>query len=190
MPIRGVYLTAFEVTKARLRAVELPAEWAVSPALHTGVADFTAGAFASCCSQAIVIPVDVVSQRLMVQNAGAGEVVYSNGWAAARGILRTEGLGGLFRGAGASLLIYVPSSGLWWGASGRSLAASAAERAAGCYGAYQSSLWSLLHRADVKGDVVLVQISAALMAGATSGCLTTPLDVVKTRLQVCFCFFF
>ena len=118
VPIRGVYLTAFEVTKARLRAVELPAEWAVSPALHTGVADFTAGAFASCCSQAIVIPVDVVSQRLMVQNAGAGEVVYSNGWAAARGILRTEGLGGLFRGAGASLLIYVPSSGLWWGASG------------------------------------------------------------------------
>jgi hypothetical protein len=156
------------MTKARLRAVNLPAEWAVPPSVHTGAADFCAGAFASCLSQAIVIPVDVVSQRLMVQSAGAGEVMYANGWAAARGIIRQEGVGGLFRGAGASLLIYVPSSGLWWG----------------CYGAYQSTLWSLLSSAGMAGDVVLVQVSAALAAGATSGCLTTPLDVVKTRLQV------
>ena len=169
VPIRGVYLTAFEVSKARLRAVELPREWGVPDSLHTGGADFLAGAFASCLSQAVVIPVDVVSQRLMVQNASEGAVMYRNGWAAARGILATEGLSGLYRGAGASLLLFVPSSGLWWGA----------------YGAYQTGIWSVLHAAEARVDVVPVQVTAALMAGATSGLLTTPLDVVKTRLQTC-----
>ena len=128
VPIRGVYLTAFEMTKARLRAVELPAHWAVPPSVHTGAADFCAGAFASCLSQAIVIPVDVVSQRLMVQSASAGEVMYSNGWAAARGIVSTEGLRGLYRGASASLLIYVPSSGLWWGTKQPLLSGAALHR--------------------------------------------------------------
>ena len=57
-------------------------------------------------------------------------------------------------------------------------------------GAYQNVLWSLLatsRGADAPpptaADVVPVQTLAAVFAGATSGLLTTPLDVVKTRLQ-------
>ena len=57
-------------------------------------------------------------------------------------------------------------------------------------GAYQNVLWSLLatsRGADAPpptaADVVPVQTLAAVCAGATSGLLTTPLDVVKTRLQ-------
>ena len=60
-----------------------------------------------------------------------------------------------------------------------------------CPGAYQRVLWSLLAAARggadaapfTASDVVPVQTTAALCAGATSGLLTTPLDVVKTRLQ-------
>jgi solute carrier family 25 protein 44 len=125
LPIRAVYLSVLEVTKARCRGWEAPA--ALPEALRTGAADFVAGATASCVTQCLVIPVDVVSQRLMVQAAaqpggpprpGGAEVHYRNGLAAARGILATEGMAGLYRGAGASLAIFVPSSGLWWGAYG------------------------------------------------------------------------
>ena len=124
LPIRGLYLSVLEVTKARCRAWEAPA--ALPEALRTGAADFVAGATASCVTQCLVIPVDVISQRLMVQGSvqvgGAQpDVVYRNGWAAARGIVKTEGLAGLYRGAGASLAIFVPSSGLWWGAYGEEL---------------------------------------------------------------------
>jgi len=124
LPIRGLYLSVLEVTKARCRTWEAPP--ALPEALRTGAADFVAGATASCVTQCLVIPVDVVSQRLMVQgsqSAGSApgapaQPVYRNGWAAARGIVATEGLAGLYRGAGASLAIFVPSSGLWWGAYG------------------------------------------------------------------------
>jgi solute carrier family 25 protein 44 len=180
LPIRGLYLTTLELVKARARSWDAPA--ALPEALRTGAADFVAGAVASCVTQCLVVPVDVVSQRLMVQQGSAQggaagsrtDVLYRNGWAAARGIVATEGMAGLYRGAGASLAIFVPSSGVWWGS----------------YGAYQRCLWSLL--ASYRGadaappsaaDVVPVQTFAALCAGATSGLLTTPLDVVKTRLQ-------
>ena len=121
LPIRGLYLSVLEVTKAQCRTWEAPA--GLPEALRTGAADFVAGATASCVTQCLVIPVDVISQRLMVQGSQRmgstqPDVVYRNGWAAARGIVQTEGLAGLYRGAGASLAIFVPSSGLWWGAYG------------------------------------------------------------------------
>jgi solute carrier family 25 protein 44 len=168
LPIRGVYLSVLELTKAHVRGWEAPAS--LPEALQRGAADFVAGAVASCVTQRLVVPVDVVSQRLMVQGTQPGGVVYRNGLQAARGILATEGVRGLYRGAGASLAIFVPSSGLWWGA----------------YGAYQRVLWSLLESSrgpPSAADVVPVQTAAAVCAGATSGLLTTPLDVVKTRLQ-------
>lgn len=170
LPIRGVYLSVLEVTKARCRAWEALAS--LPEAVRTGAADFVAGAVASCVTQCLVVPVDVVSQRLMVQGTQQGAPVYRNGFAAAHGILAQEGLAGLYRGAGASLAIFVPSSGLWWGA----------------YGAYQRVLWSALASVPgrgppAEGDAIPVQVASALCAGATSGLLTTPLDVVKTRLQ-------
>ncbi len=115
LPVRVAYLSVLESSKARLRACEAPPGWNVPPAVHTGAADFLAGAAASLVSQAVMVPVDVVSQRMMVQG-GAGEAVHRNGWAVVRSILATDGIAGLYRGAGASVLIYSSSSGLWWGA--------------------------------------------------------------------------
>jgi solute carrier family 25 protein 44 len=43
-------------------------------------------------------------------------------------LLRAEGLRGMYRGFGLSVMTFVPSSALWWG----------------CYGGYQKLLWQQL----------------------------------------------
>ena len=96
-------------------------------------ANFVAGASASVCSQSLTVPLDVVSQRLMVHGnassaAAAGGVRYTNGIQAARAIIAADGVAGLYRGLGASLATYMPASAVWWSA----------------YGTYQKLLWHLL----------------------------------------------
>lgn len=48
---------------------------------------------------------------------------------ALRVILASEGIPGLYRGLGASLMTYMPASAIWWSA----------------YGAYQRLIWRALH---------------------------------------------
>jgi len=103
----------------------------------------------------------------------------------ARLIVAQEGFAGLYKGFGVSVALFVPSSALWWGA----------------YGAYQRAIWNVLYHPSAAAaasggseppeayshaawEVAAVQTSAAIAAGCTSGLLTTPLDLVKTRMQV------
>ncbi len=122
-------------------------------------------------------------------------------------IVKEEGVAGLYRGFGASVATFVPSSAVWWGA----------------YGAYQKLIWTLLYGsgsstadagsrgnnssssgsaagsggsgtgagaglADLAGgvppghstgEVVAVQTTASVLAGCTSSIATTPLDLIK-----------
>ena len=175
LPVRVAYLSVLEATRTKLRAQALPPAWEVPESARIWAADFTAGAMSSLVSQAVLVPVDVVSQRMQVQGAaGSGHMQRSSAFAVARAILREDGLGGLYRGAGASLVLYSGSSGIWWG----------------CYGLYQRALWSVYPFAEDKSQAVVdmrhvvpVQLGASLMAGITSAVITTPFDVVKTRLQ-------
>ena len=118
----------------------------------------------------------------------------------ARSIIRAEGVLGLYRGFGASVATFVPSSAVWWSA----------------YGFWQRLIWQRLDGGvggattvatttasqsistsssssppppppplyHSSGEILAVQTASALAAGCTSAVLTTPLDVVKTRLQV------
>ena len=194
-----------------------------------GTANFFAGAVASLVTQTIIVPIDVVSQRLMVNdrptqsssapNSGSSSSSTSssssstssssssstantqkaslapsharaastaafapgrhNGYVLARSIVKQDGVKGLYRGYGASVATFVPSSAIWWSA----------------YGAYQKAIWHQYealtgHQAEGEmaarssTEVVAVQTSSALLSGVTSAVLTNPLDVVKTRLQV------
>ena len=201
VPIRAVYLSTLEITKARARdacvALDLP------PMAH-GLADAAGGAVASSFSQILGVPVDVLSQRQMVQgvsvragdgSGGTRELRgYRNGAHALRETLKRDGVRGLYRGFGASVMTLVPSSALWWG----------------FYGTYQRAIWSFVPaemggeregkekgidattpsdalkktRAPAESTVIGVQIASGVCAGMSSGFLTTPLDIVKTRLQV------
>eukprot|EP00798_Chlamydomonas_sp_ICE-L_P011466 gene11466-34180_t len=115
------------------------------------------------------------------QGGGPSPEVRS-GLAIARLVIKEEGIRGLYRGFGASVATFVPSSALWWG----------------CYGVYQQTVWSFLGNPSGGGSlssaasaappstsqIVGVQVVSAMFAGASSSFMTSPLDLVKTRIQV------
>lgn len=98
-----------------------------------GAASFIGGAMASLSSQLVVVPIDVVAQRLMLLGGGppggavrggdpnaraaaAAEAAarhHTSGLALARQIVEREGVRGLYRGFGASLAMFVPNSAIW-----------------------------------------------------------------------------
>ncbi|CAI5478792.1 unnamed protein product [Closterium sp. Yama58-4] len=193
-----------------------------------GLASAVGGMCASLATQAVVVPVDVISSRLVAQQgdlphhatrpaptapgaplaaataaasatpaaaaaaaraaaaagagaagggAGAGAVRYKGGIDALVTILRTEGPRGLYRGFGLSVLTYAPSGFIWWGT----------------YGATQRLFWSSYDRLWAPAGntaappllvVVGVQVGGGMCAGLASALATTPLDTVKTRIQV------
>jgi len=154
-------------------------------------ASFIAGGLASLGGQLVIVPIDVISQRLMIMGGGVTAAATSpspsmatarkagsiTGLHLARQIIQQEGFKGLYRGFGASVATFVPSSAIWWSA----------------YGGRQSVLWHQLvvfgaldaSQADDPSvsNLVGVQVVAGVLTGCTSAVITNPLDVIKTRLQ-------
>ena len=218
IPARIVYLGALESTKSTLATALHKFTNLPEPAIASS-ASFVAGGAASLTGQLVIVPVDVVSQRLMIMGGSAAGTAAAataegaatsaatsssaaavtragrsgarlNGWTLAQNIVQQEGFRGLYRGFGASVATFVPSSAIWWAS----------------YGGWQAFLWEQYDRvlgnsitsssgrapstsfhARLEGrtesEILAVQIFAGVLTGCTSASLTTPLDVVKTRLQ-------
>ncbi|KAI8541747.1 hypothetical protein RHMOL_Rhmol08G0086300 [Rhododendron molle] len=172
IPARIIFLTALETTKvAAFRLVE---PFKLSEPTQAALANGIAGMAASLCSQAVFVPIDVVSQRLMVQGY-SGHATYNGGLDVVRKVLKADGVRGLYRGFGLSVMTYSPSSAVWWAS----------------YGSSQRLIWSFLGHDSVHDKpapntwtIVGVQAAGGILAGATASCITTPLDTIKTRLQV------
>lgn len=172
IPSRMVFLTTLETTKAA--TLKLTEKLDVPETSAAAIANGLAGLVSSMASQTVFVPLDVVSQRLMVQGT-PGATKYDGSIDAIRKILRADGIRGLYRGFGMSVLTYSPSSAVWWAA----------------YGSSQRLIWRHLGYGTGKekqppsqGEVVLVQACGGIVAGGTSALATTPMDTVKTRLQV------
>lgn len=58
-----------------------------------------------------------VSQKLMVQGY-SGHQKYNGGLDVARKIIKSDGIRGLYRGFGLSVMTYAPSSAVWWASYG------------------------------------------------------------------------
>lgn len=138
---------------ASLRRTGLP------DATVAGAASFVGGGLASLSSHAITVPMDVVAQRQMIRTGqaagGAAPTVGRGGLAMVQHILATEGPRGMYRGLGASIATYVPSSAIWWSA----------------YGVWQSLLWGEVDRwhgrdslaEPSEGLIALVQVRVLLL---------------------------
>ncbi|KAM7278313.1 hypothetical protein ACFE04_005447 [Oxalis oulophora] len=171
VPGRVLALTSLEVSKdMMLRYTE---GMGMPEATRVGIANGVAGMVSNLVSCAYYTPLEVVCQRLMVQGL-PGITRYHGPFDVIHKVMTTEGLRGLYRGFGLSIVTQSPASALWWGA----------------YGAAQHTIWRSLgfgndtEKKPSQGEMVLVQATAGLVAGACSSVITTPLDTVKTRLQV------
>ncbi|XP_059642181.1 uncharacterized protein LOC132284128 [Cornus florida] len=172
IPARIIFLTALETTK--VAAFKMVEPFKLSEPTQAAIANGIAGMTASLFSQAVFVPIDVISQRLMVQGY-SGHTSYNGGLDVARKVLKSDGIRGLYRGFGLSVMTYSPSSAVWWAS----------------YGASQRFIWKHLGHgtehevyAPSQGTIVFVQAAGGIFAGATASCITTPLDTIKTRLQV------
>ncbi|XP_014497882.1 solute carrier family 25 member 44 isoform X1 [Vigna radiata var. radiata] len=172
IPARIIFLSTLETTKvAAFRMIE---PFRLSETTQAAIANGVAGMTSSIFAQSVFVPIDVVSQKLMVQGY-SGHAQYSGGLDVARKVLRSDGIRGLYRGFGLSVMTYSPSSAVWWAS----------------YGSSQRVIWRFLGH-DTKYDehapslqkIMLVQAMGGIIAGASSSCITTPLDTIKTRLQV------
>lgn len=84
--------------------------------------NFAGGACASLASQTLVVPLDIVSQRMMLAGQGVDAHTANCTRERARGLLavakqvyRMEGLRGFYRGYLPSIATYAPSSAIMWG---------------------------------------------------------------------------
>lgn len=69
--------------------------------------------------QSPILHLDQVSQRLMVQGY-SGHATYNGGLDVVRKVLKADGVRGLYRGFGLSVMTYSPSSAVWWASYGSS----------------------------------------------------------------------
>ena len=145
-----------------------------------------AGGCASFAAQTLTVPVDVISQKQMVQGQNAApeyrqvslqhgiesEKSNQKGVTKLKGpidiikiIWKESGVKGFYRGYLASLMTYAPSSSIWWAT----------------YGAYTGIFTDL---ASVDTPKVFIQGISGPLAGITAAIATNPLDIIRTRLQV------
>ncbi|PUZ39434.1 hypothetical protein GQ55_9G308100 [Panicum hallii var. hallii] len=170
VPARALYMAALEATKSAVGSAAL--RLGVAEPAANAAASAAGGVSAAVAAQVVWTPVDVVSQRLMVQTAPAAAAAahYRGGADAFRKILLADGVRGLYRGFGVSVFTYAPSSAAWWAS----------------YATAQRLLWRAVGPAhhDSRGAAMAVQGASAAAAGGAAALVTMPLDTVKTRLQV------
>ncbi|KAJ9183623.1 hypothetical protein P3X46_007448 [Hevea brasiliensis] len=191
IPARALYMTALEVTKSSVGTATVRLGFSDTQA--TAIANAAAGLSSAMAAQLVWTPIDVVSQRLMVQGCNNSKDIipslnsggYRNGIDAFRKILHADGPRGLYRGFGISILTYAPSNAVWWASY------SVAHRLVwgGIAGSTNKKEESSVYggrcgyRPDSKA-MVAVQGLCAVMASGVSAMITMPLDTIKTRMQV------
>ncbi|XP_010537574.1 PREDICTED: solute carrier family 25 member 44 [Tarenaya hassleriana] len=189
IPARALYMAALEVTKSNVgsSAVSLGFTEAKAAAMANAVGGLTA----AMAAQLVWTPVDVVSQRLMVQGGSglvnASRCKYVNGFDAFRKIIRSDGPRGLYRGFGISIMTYAPSNAVWW--ASYSVAQRMVWGGVGCYMCKKDDEVKSEsgNNNPIKPDsktIMAVQGVSAAIAGSVSALITMPLDTIKTRLQV------
>ncbi|KAL2545057.1 Mitochondrial substrate carrier family protein [Forsythia ovata] len=190
IPARALYMGALEVTKSNVGNITT-GRLGLSEASASAIANAAAGLSAAMAAQLVWTPIDVVSQRLMVQGGGCNSTActvglqkYNGGIDAFRKIIYADGMRGLYRGFGISILTYAPSNAVWW--ASYSIAHRLIWGCVGCYFCKKDTSCnggSVGYRPDGK-TVVVVQGLSASMASGVSALVTMPLDTIKTRLQV------
>ncbi|XP_034390491.1 solute carrier family 25 member 44a isoform X1 [Cyclopterus lumpus] len=177
------------------------------------VKSVVAGGAASLVAQTITVPIDVVSQQLMMQGQGEHltrfkakpkmmlattkrRLIFGQSRDITVQIFAADGFKGFYRGYVASLLTYIPNSALWWpfyhlytGKSTPRL--TCLTKTHKCAQFFVLCILfcfcfpeQLSLLAPSECPHLILQALAGPMAAATASTITNPMDVVRARVQV------
>ncbi|KAF2077064.1 hypothetical protein CYY_001631 [Polysphondylium violaceum] len=166
VPAHALYFFGYEYSKKML-------EDKMGPKWGTGtIAHFTSGFVADALGSLIWVPMDIIKQRLQVQQNTQklypNQTYYKGSFHAAQVILKEEGVMGLYRGFVPALMTYGPLVGIYFSV----------------YEKTKSFITKSLHYEKQDYLPVIYQLSSGFFAGTVAAAVTCPLDVVKTRIQV------
>ncbi|XP_076012344.1 solute carrier family 25 member 44-like [Genypterus blacodes] len=179
---RGFMVNTFTLIsgQAYITTYEMVRTYVAQYSDRNTVKSLVAGGSASLVAQSITVPIDVVSQQLMMQGQGGHLTRFRLGTEAELGktkrvfgqtrniiaqIFAADGFAGFYRGYVASLLTYIPNSAVWWP----------------FYHFYAEQLSKM---APSDCPHLLLQATAGPLAAATASTVTNPMDVVRARVQV------
>ncbi|KIY44767.1 mitochondrial NAD transporter [Fistulina hepatica ATCC 64428] len=150
-----------------------------------------AGAGGGLVASIATCPLDVVKTKLQAQRAVQGQHGYEGIVDTVRSIIKHDGFRGLYRGLGPTILGYLPTWAIYF-AVYDAIKTHFGEMPLGAEqdAHYQHDHVTVYPAAQVKGYQPLIRenpwslhIMSAMVAGAASTCLTTPLWVIKTRFM-------
>ncbi|MBN3307843.1 solute carrier family 25 member 44a [Amia ocellicauda] len=181
---RGFLVNTFTLISGQgyITTYELVRKYVSTYSENNTLKSLVAGGSASLVAQSITVPIDIVSQHLMMQGQGdnmgrfkikSKTVVLATKHKVTFGqtrdiivqIFAADGFRGFYRGYVASLLTYIPNSAVWWPFYH--------------FYAEQLSKW-----APSECPHLLLQAMAGPLAAATASTVTNPMDVVRARVQV------
>lgn len=128
---RGFMVNTFTLIsgQAYITTYELVRKYVSTYSTNNAFKSLVAGGSASLVAQSITVPIDVISQQLMMQGQGEHltrfrvkpklpgakhKATFGQTRDIIAQIFATDGLRGFYRGYMASLLTYIPNSAVWW----------------------------------------------------------------------------
>jgi hypothetical protein len=155
---------------------------------------FAGGMLAEAISCIVFVPVDVVKERLQVQRQKLAEtpkhstngiscahqqLYYRNSYDALMQIYTQEGIRGIYRGYGATMLSYGPFSALYFLLYEETKALLLTQKGR----TFNESAYEISAKENV--DLSFMEsLACSAFAGSVSSLVTNPLDLAKLRLQI------
>ena len=187
---RGFIVSAFGMVSGQLYITTYELMRSCLHGYRTEIKGLIGGAGATLVAQTVTVPIDIVSQIMMMQGqvlkppkkGQAGYILVKNvdyviprekSKVKLRGavpiikeIFQKEGVRGFYKGYSVSLMTYAPNSALWW---------------MFYTGSYRKNVeWGMTELIPIPVVQALCGVSSGLFAST----LTNPLDVTRTRYQV------
>lgn len=153
VPSHALYFATYEFTKRRV--------FDIKPGMSSGnhpTAIFFSGAAATIAHDLVVTPVDVIKQRMQMENSKFRRI-----GECARHVYRTEGISAFLRSYPTTVLMNIPFQG--------------------AYFLSYETVKTLMSGSSTAEESTLTWLVSGFIAGAVAGMLSLPFDVVKTRIQ-------